>query len=152
MTPFLEILYKLSHETGLQLYPDDNKACKLKVGEHAHVQLEIAPDQEHLLLASIIIEIPLGVFRENVLKHALVENNQDYPTHGYLGYIKKLNALGLYESLRLSELTGPKLVQHIASFAQKVDLWREAIASGRPGPYPLAAPPGGPSPFMGMKP
>ena len=40
MTPFLDILYKLSHETGLRLYPDANHACKLLVGD-CYVQLEM---------------------------------------------------------------------------------------------------------------
>lgn len=151
MTPFLDVLYQLSHETGLPLYPDNHQACKLVVGQHITVQLEMALSQEHLLLASVIYEIPLGSFRENVLKHALVANNGDYPLYGYLCYIQKINALALYDLLPLKNLTGITLSNHIILFAQKAELWREALASGRPGPHALKPPGGSPPPFLGIK-
>ncbi|MEI8301017.1 MAG: CesT family type III secretion system chaperone [Chlamydiota bacterium] len=151
MTPFLDILYQLSHETGLQLYPDNHHACKLVVGEHITVQLEMDISQEHLLLGSVIYEIPLGAFRENVLKHALVANSGDYPLYGYLCYIQKLNALALYDALSLKNLTGISLSNHIILFAQKAELWREALSSNRPGPNTLKPQGGKPPPFLGIK-
>lgn len=137
MSPFLEILYKLSHETGLKLYPDNHEACKLLIGDHNNVQLEMDFTGEKLLVGSIIIEIPLGKFREEVLKHALVANNAEYPCYGYLCYIQRINSLALYDYLSLKNLTGDFLVNYITVFAQKAETWRAAIASGRPGPNVL---------------
>lgn len=150
MTPFLEILYQLSHETDLQLYPDAHDACKLLVGEHNYVQLEMDVTGEKLLIGSIIIDIPLGQFRENVLKHALVANAADYPSYGYLCYIHQINSLALYEALPIKTVTGPLLVHYISRFAEKVESWRKAIASGHPGPNVLSAKSSQPLP--GIKP
>lgn len=64
MKPFLDILYHLSHLTNLKLYPDQNGACKLLIGENIFVQLEPDFSQENLLIASIISEVSVGKFRE----------------------------------------------------------------------------------------
>lgn len=151
MTPFLEILYQLSHETGLQLYPDSHEACQLLVGERMKVQLEIDLTGNKLLIGSIIIEIPLGKFRETVLKHALAANAAEYPYYGYLCYIHKLNALALYDALPIKNLTGPQLVNYITLFAEKAELWYKAISSGQPGPNVLQTQQNQPSPRFGIK-
>lgn len=152
MTPFLEILYQLSHETGLQLYPDSHDACQLLVGDHGKVQLEMDITGEKLLIGAIIIEIPLGKFRENVLKQALVDNATAYPYYGYLCYIQKLNALALYDLLPIKNLTGPSLVKYISHFAGKAELWRKAISSGQPSPNVVSTTSGPQTPPFGMKP
>lgn len=137
MTPFLEILYKLSHETGLKLYPDSNEACKLLVGDNCYVQLEMDITGDYLLIVSVITEIPLGKFREEVLKHALVANNVEYPYYGHLCYIQKTNSLALYDALLIRTLTGESLLNYIKIFTEKVETWKKAITSGRPGPNVL---------------
>lgn len=151
MTPFLELLYKLSHETGLKLYPDKNEACKLLVGEHSKVQLEMDFTGEKLLIGSIIIEIPLGKFREEVLKHALVANSAEYPYYGYLCYIQRTNSLALYDHLFIKTLTGDFLLNYIKLFAEKAETWRTAIASGRPGPNILKTTQTTPPPTFGIR-
>jgi hypothetical protein len=151
VSPFLEILYQLSHETGLQLYPDSHAACQLLVGDNMKVQLEMDVTESKLLIGSIIIEIPLGKFRETVLKHALAANAAEYPYYGYLCYIHQLNALALCDALPIKNLTGPQLVTYITLFAEKAEHWYKAISRGQPGPHVLQSQQNQPSPRFGIK-
>lgn len=151
MSLFLDILYDLSTDTGLQLYPDSHQACKLIIKEDIAVQLEMHPYESKLIVASIITELPLGPFRENVLKHALVANNFEYPLYGYLCFIEKKGALGLCDTLTKGQLVGSFLVEYILAFADKVELWRNAINEGRPGPFTLSSSSKLPPPTFGIK-
>jgi len=137
MKPFLDILYHLSHLTNLKLYPDQNGACKLLIGENIFVQLEPDFSQENLVIASIISEVSVGKFRENVFRHALVANGAEFPSCGHLCFIPKLNALALYSSLPFDGLSAEFLVSYILKFAQKVDLWRNSLQRGIAGPIQI---------------
>ena len=55
---FEELLKELGSEFGISLHPDKRGACKLRVNEAFHVQLECDPAQENLLIACFICEIP----------------------------------------------------------------------------------------------
>lgn len=137
MTPFLEILYNLSHDTGLKLYPDQHDACKLIVGNNVHVQLEIDPITDQLILGSIIAETPPGNFREEVLKHALVANSAEPPNYGCVCYIQKINSLALYDTLPSKGVRTEFLIDFITVFADKVLSWRKALEQGKPGPFDI---------------
>lgn len=137
MTPFLEILYNLSHETGLKLYPDTHDACKLLLADDIMVQLEIDQRGENLLLASHIAELSPGKFRESVLKHALVANTMETPNYGNLCYVEKINMLSLYDFIPLDGLKTEFLMNFIIVFADKVKSWKNALSSSKPAPFIL---------------
>lgn len=151
MTPFLEILYGLSHDTGLKLYPDNHQACKLIVGDNIHVQLEMDPATDNMIIGSIIAETPPGQFRENILKHALVANSQEFPNYGCLCYISRINSLALYDSLPSRNIKPDFLIDFITVFAEKVLLWRKALDAGRPGPNSIDNPTSDSPPMFGLK-
>lgn len=131
---FLDILYHLSHETGLKLYPDSNDACKLHLSNQFYVQLEMDQSEEHLNAICKITEIPLGKFKENVLKHALVANYNLDPFESCLSYIQKTNTLTLYQKISVKNLNPTQLVDIIVRLGLKAEQWKQAIESGRPGP------------------
>lgn len=137
---FLDILYHLSHETGLKLYPDENDACKLHLSNDQYVQLEMDPSEQHLNAVCKITEIPLGKFKENVLKHALVANHQYNPYESCLCYIHKANQLSLYQKIPIKNLQPPQLVQMIVLIGLKAQEWKQAIEQGRPGPNIIQSP------------
>lgn len=137
MTPFLEVLYNLSHETGLKLYPDQNEACKLVLEGDIMIQLEIDQRGENLLLASHIAELSPGKFRESVLKHALIANTMETPNYGSLCYIEKINMLTLYDFIPLSGLKTEFLLNFIIVFADKVKSWKAALSASKPAPFTL---------------
>lgn len=151
MSPFLDILYKLSHLTGLKLYPDKNNACKLVITDDISIQLETDLAQERLLIGCLICEIPPGVFREDVLKHALAENYQAFPLFGTLCYVDKLNFLALYDYIPLKNLQENYLIDYITVFADKASSWKNSILNNRPGPNSLDNYPKNNPPIFGLK-
>ncbi|MCH9630896.1 MAG: hypothetical protein S4CHLAM37_09060 [Chlamydiia bacterium] len=151
MTPFLEILYGLSMDTGLKLYPDQNDACKLILESGIQVQLEMDPVTDNLMLGSVIAETPPGKFRERILKHALVANNQEFPNYGCLCYIHSTNSLALYDMLPSKNVDTMFLIDFITVFADKVQTWKNALDEGKPGPNTIIGPASDNPPMFGLK-
>lgn len=126
---FEELLQELSVEFGLPFHPDRRGACKLKINDSFHVQLECDAPQENLLIAAFICEIPPGKFRENILKDAL-KSNGPFPTIGTLSYAERNNQLALYATLRLSNLNGKILADFLTAFVEKAGSWRLGVETG----------------------
>ncbi len=137
---FHEILQLLGQELGLTLHTDRNHACALQINEGLIVQMESDSAQERLLIASQIIEVPPGKFRENVLKEALKANALADPLVGIFAYIAKINQLVLYQYYPFDILNAQRLAGLLAPFIQTAEKWRNAIASGSPGPPQLETP------------
>lgn len=133
--PFLDILYHLSHETGLQLYPDDHGACKLKLSNQMNVQLELDLRSPSLFLVCNIASLPPGTFRENVLKHALYANHFEDSTSGILCYIEKLGALALCKTIPIQDLHSDHLLDQISLMGEKAEKWKKAIDQSQPAPF-----------------
>lgn len=130
MDRFEEILSELGNLLGTTLHPDKRGACKLNVNDILHVQIEMQPEKERLLLACMICEIPPGKFRENILKDAL-RANWPFPVHGTLSYSEKNNKLCLFEFLSLENLSGQKLLDNLNAFIAKADSWRVGVEQGQ---------------------
>lgn len=130
MDRFEELLKELSVELNVSLHPDRRGACKLRINETLHVQLECDAPQENLLIATFICEIPPGKFRENILKDALKSNNGPFPVNGTLSYSERNNQLALFSLLRLSSLTGKFLADFLTAFVEKANHWRTGVETG----------------------
>ena len=130
MDRFEELLTQLSAELGTTLHPDRRGACKLRINDTLHIQLECDPQQENLLIASFLCEIPPGKFRENILKDAL-KSNGPFPLNGTLAYSDRNNQLTLFASLRLSNLNGKTLGNFLISFIEKANNWRTGVETGQ---------------------
>lgn len=131
---FQEILQHLSEELNLDLIPDRNHACAIQVKQGLIVQLESDAEQENLLMASQLIDVPPGKFRENVLREALKANAKPDPRIGILSYIPKINQLVLYQTYPFEILTAERLVGLLGPFIQMAEKWRKAIDSGQTAP------------------
>lgn len=126
---FEELLNELGEEYGLSLHPDRKGACKLKINETIHIQIECDAHQENLLAATFICDIPPGKYRENILKDALKANGP-FPKNGTLAYSDRNNKLVLFSYLRMSNLTGKKLAEFLATFLDKANNWRIGVETG----------------------
>jgi hypothetical protein len=126
---FAELLAELGVELGISLHPDKRGACRLRIDETYHVQLECDGSQENLIVFSFLCELPPGKFRENILKDAL-KANTPYPLHGALSYSERNNQLALHASLRLSQLNGKLLADFLVAFMEKAKQWRQAVETG----------------------
>lgn len=124
-----ELLNELGAELGTTLHPDKKGACKLKINETLHVQMECDAHQENLLVATFICDIPPGKYRENILKDALKANGP-FPVNGMLAYSDRNNKLALFSYFRLASLTGKKLSEFLAAFVEKANHWRLGVETG----------------------
>jgi hypothetical protein len=147
---FEELLNELGAEFGTTLHPDRKGACKLKINEIFHIQIECDAHQENLLVATFICDIPPGKYRENILKDALKANGP-FPINGTLAYSDRNNQLVLFSYFRLSNLTGKKLAELLAAFVDKANHWRIGVETGHTSHLvsPLLKPASG---IFGMKP
>lgn len=127
---FEEFLKELSIELGIALHPDKRGACKLRINDIFHVQLECDLSQENLWVAAFICEIPPGKLRENILKDAL-KSNGPFPIHGTLAYSERGNQLALFALLRFSNLSGKTLADFLTSFIEKASSWRVGVETGQ---------------------
>jgi hypothetical protein len=136
MDRFNEILLALGEEFDLTLQADRHHACAIQIKQGLVVQLESDSAQEKLLIASQIIEVPPGKFRENVLKEALKMNALPDPLIGTFSYIAKINQLVLFQYYPFDILTAKRLAGLLGSFVQTAEKWKAAIASGNSAPPP----------------
>src|SRR5277367_5219942 len=105
---FEELLNELSTELATPLHTDRKGACKLKINETFHVQLECDAHQENLLVATFICDVPPGKYRENILRDAL-KANWPFPKNGTLAYSDRNNKLVLFSNFQLANMNGKKL-------------------------------------------
>ncbi len=126
---FEELLRDLGAEYSVSLHPDKRGICKLSINEVMNVQIEYNPDQNTLLMATFICDLPPGKFRENVLKAAL-KTNHLYPEKAVLSYSEKNNQLALFHTIPITSLTGKKLSDLLEQFIKKADEWRVAVDTG----------------------
>jgi hypothetical protein len=127
--PFEALLQELSAELGIALHPDRKGACKLKINETFHVQLECDAHQENLLVAAFICDVPPGKYRENILRDAL-KANWPFPKNGTLAYSDRNNKLVLFSYFRLANVNGKKLAEFLTVFLDKANNWGIGVETG----------------------
>ncbi len=132
MGPFEEILYQLGQKLDLNLYVDDNGVCEL-VGRHdVHVQLFYEHAPMVLTLASSIVEVPPGKYREILFLQALQSNASNYHM-ATLAYSSPNNMLVAFKNF-MHPLDCEDLVGSMEVFIEFVHQWREAVLQGAPLP------------------
>ncbi len=148
--PFEALLSELGTELGITLHPDRKGACKLKINDIFHIQLESDAHQENLLIAAFICDLPPGKYRENILRDAL-KANWPFAKNGTLAYSDRNNKLVLFSSLRLANLNGKKLAEFLSIFIDKANNWRIGVETGHTA-HLVTAPTKSSSGLFGMKP
>ncbi len=127
--PFEALLQELGAELGITLHPDRKGACKLKINETFHVQLESDGHQENLLVAAFVCDVPPGKYRENILRDAL-KANWPFPQNGTLAYSDRNNKLVLFSYFRIANVNGKKLAEFLTVFLDKANNWRIGVETG----------------------
>ena len=114
LTSCLEDLSKL---LDIELKPDNNHSCLIKIKDKLEVQLELdRENQDYLIIGSLLGELPSGKFREEILFSALKANARSYPRIGSFAYSTKLNNLVLYELLNLNQISPETILSILTSF------------------------------------
>jgi hypothetical protein len=137
--PFEELLHQLGKFLDVSLHVDKSHACTLQIHDKLKVQLELDPALEMVWIASFLIEIPPGRFRENVLLEALKTNHLPDPRTGILGFSLRKHCLTMHQRYPLALLTGEILSMYVASFIDYAELWRDAIQKGMTSPAPISS-------------
>ena len=134
--PFEELIQQLGKVLELELIPDHNNAVALKMNQKTTIQIQEDQEQNNLLIASILCELPPGRFRENVMAEALKTNALNDPRPGNLGYLYRKNALTLHTVYPFSQLDGKQLAVYLSNFLELAEAWLKAIERGQTGPEP----------------
>jgi hypothetical protein len=129
MQDFHQLIHELGQIIDIELEADKNNACAINFSDELTVQLEIDPDERHLLMATFIQELPAGKFRENVLTSGLKYNNLA-PRTGTLCYCPRNNNLAFFMHLPLENLTATMLSVHLNAFLEEGKLWKKHISKG----------------------
>ncbi len=129
MDLFAQVLFDLGREIGVDLYPDANRICQINYQDELHIQLQYDEPKEQILIASFLCDVPPGKYREQLLRTALISNNE-YPRMGTLAFSERNNKLTLFEYVSAKNLT----VQTLEKFIEKGHLWKDAVENGKPLP------------------
>ena len=130
MDRFATLLADLGTLINVPLHPDSKRLCRLNIDNKIHLQIQEEENQDRLLVACFVGEIPPGKFRENLLKSALKENNV-YPRLGTFAYSARNNQLTLFAYAYYPGLNGDNFADFLATFLEKAFTWKTALETGR---------------------
>lgn len=128
MNKFETLIQELGEVLGVTLQAEKGFLCKLLLKDTIHVQLESDEENDRIIIASLIAELPPGKFREDALMTALKINFLD-TSLGSFAYTDKPPTLVLQMYLPISTsaaLLGALLQQ----FVEKAMTWKESIEQG----------------------
>ena len=74
MDRFAILLADLGELIQVPLHPDHQRSCILSINQELHVHLKEEDNEDRILIATFVSELPPGKFRENILKETLKEN------------------------------------------------------------------------------
>lgn len=129
MNPFEQYLEELSSHLGIPLQAEKGYICKLAIDGTLRVHLEHEPEQNRILIAAFLGEIPPGKFREDLLKEGLKANHlpNRQGTFAYSGKNNNLVYFSYFFESEPSSLLGEKLSQFIAT----AKTWKKALETGQ---------------------
>ncbi len=125
---FGTLLQELGQSFGnIQLRPDQNNSCLIRLKEGISIQLELDRACQFLILGCTLGTLIPGKYRENIFHEALKANDMPYPLHGILGFSQKTGNLALFEKINVRDLNGEKIAAEIIPFVEKAIVWSEAL-------------------------
>ena len=112
------------------LEPDPNNSCLIKFPNAPTTQFELDRSGFFLVMGCDLGDMPVGRYRENLFREALIANGLPYPRYGDFSYSKQTDHLILTMILPLKDLTGDKVAMALLPFLEKAKIWQEAISKG----------------------
>lgn len=109
------------------LAPDQNNSCLLKMPTGVMIQLEVDDTGDNIIIGSDLGEVPVGRYREDVLREALKTNGMPPPRNGTLAFSKDSEHLILFKTLSMKDLTGNKIADALNPLAEKALFWKLAL-------------------------
>lgn len=112
------------------LKPDSNNSCIVKLKTGVKVQLEMDQTEKYFVVGSDLGEVPLGRYRENLFRAALIANGILPPRYGIIAFSKKANKLIIFERFLANSVNANQVLEFLEPFSQKAETWRDAIGRG----------------------
>lgn len=126
---FESLLRDLGDKIQLSLESSSNNNISLKIKDN-DVVLQKDSKQPFLIISFEISEIPIGRYRENILKEALKFNALNQLHTGVFAFSKKDQKLILFEMLPLSDIHADQVFNIMQVLSEKVTLWKDALNRG----------------------
>lgn len=127
---FGSLLQEIGHYFNINLQPDHNNSCLVRLPNGLSIQMEIDKKGEYFIIGSDLGPVPTGRYRENLFKQALRANGMPAPRNGTFAYSKQKDHLLLVEMLPLKGLNGEKINAILKPFSEKAASWKTAITQG----------------------
>lgn len=127
---FGAILQEIGRSFNVNLQPDVNNSCLLKLLNGLTIQMEIDKQGRYFIIGSDLGAVPTGRYRENLFKEALRANGMPAPRHGNFAYSKQKDHLLLIEMVPLKNINGEKIKAILQPFGEKAINWKSAIEKG----------------------
>jgi hypothetical protein len=113
---------------GLNL--DENNTCLIRFPTGLEVYIEpSAKEDDKVIVYTKIGELPMGRFREDVLREALKANGYPYPRYGTFAFSENNRQLVLFHHIPMKNLTGERLADFLNIFMKRAEAWREEIGN-----------------------
>lgn len=126
---FESLLRELGEKIQLPLESSSNNNLSLKLKDN-EVVLQKDSKQPFLIISFEIAEIPIGRYRENLLREALKFNALNQLHAGVFAFSKKEQKLILFEMLPFSDISADQVFSIMQLLSEKVTVWKEALNRG----------------------
>lgn len=124
------LLQELGQVLGLELTPDKNNSCLVKLKGGLEVQFELNPTGDRFLMGTNLGSAPPGRYRDALFREALKTNGMPPPRPGVLAFSPKADCLVLFRWLPAREINGERIAFLLGPFAERAMAWRQAIQHG----------------------
>ena len=129
MNRFEELIEELARILNIPLRAEKGMLCKINIDGNFSVHLQYDQNEDLVMMGAMIIEIPPGRFRENVLKEAL-KVNDTFPRFGTMCFSEKGNKLAIYDHVSFEGLSPDIFNKKLDSFIEYCYEWYNAVLSG----------------------
>jgi hypothetical protein len=130
MTAFETLIQELSSQMDIPLKVDVHQSCRLEFPQGIAVQIDLDNSGERVLLGSELGRSPPGVYRERLLRQALIVNGWTALERGTLAYSEKNGTFVLFSYLPLAHLNGASLFHFLQAFVEHATIWSAALLRG----------------------
>lgn len=128
---FESLLKELGEKIGISnLESTRNNNITLTLKDKNEVVLQQHKTEPFLIIAFEIAEIPIGRYRENILREALKFNGLNQLHGGAFAFSKKTQRLFLFDMLPFNDLSVDQILTILKTLSERVTQWKEALNRG----------------------
>lgn len=125
-----EILADLGKRIGIDLVPDQNNTCLVRLEDGLLIYLEPAQESEDLIIGIPLGTVAPGKGGERLLQMTLIANGKHRPFLGSFAYSLPLDQLILFERAPLPYIDGAMTFNLLLPLIEEARRWRDAVRGG----------------------